>query len=261
MAYQFINLEIDNRGLASVTLNRADKHNAFNEVVIAEMTHALDEIKANKDVRALILRAEGKSFSAGADLDWMRRMADYDFDQNVDDANGLARMLNTLHTLSIPTIARVQGSAFGGGVGLVACCDIAIAVDGAMFCLSEVKLGLIPATISPYVIAAMGERVCRRLFNSAEKFTAIQACQWGLISSVTTVDQIDAEIEQWLAQLLNNSPAAMAAAKQLVNSVANRPIDQAVIDETSHGIANARTSDQGREGVAAFLDKRKPSWI
>lgn len=260
MTYEFIKLHVNEQGVARLTLNRADKHNAFNETVIAEITTALTEIQSLKNVRVLLLQAEGKSFSAGADLDWMRRMADYSYEENVEDASGLATMLNTLYKLSIPTIAQVQGSAYGGGVGLVACCDIAIASDKAEFCLSEVKLGLIPATISPYVVKAMGERVCTRLFISAEKYSAQQAKQWNLISEVVGHDQLTSKVNDWIKTLLNNSPDAIISSKQLVRSVVGRAIDQNVINETSRGIAEARTSNQGREGVKAFLEKRKPVW-
>ncbi len=260
MSFQYLNLSIDGRGVARLVLQRADKHNAFNENVIAEITQALLEVKSSRNAHILVLQAAGKSFSAGADLDWMRRMADYNFEQNVKDANGLAMMLNTLYQLEIPTIAQVQGSAYGGGVGLVACCDIAIASEQAKFCLSEVKLGLIPATISPYVVKAMGEKVSTRLFMSAEIFNAEQAKHWNLVSEVVAHDQLGDETEAWIEGLFKNSPDAMASSKQLVRSVVGRPIDEAVIEETSRGIASARTSNQGREGVKAFLEKRKPQW-
>lgn len=257
--YQFIRLEIDNN-VAWLTLARADKHNAFNEHVISEITDALKRVQDIDNIRALVLQAEGKSFSAGADLDWMKRMAAYDFEQNVEDANGLATMLNTLYRLPIPTIAKVQGSAFGGGIGLVACCDIALASSTAKFCLSEVKLGLIPATISPYVIAAVGEKIARRLFISAEVFNPSQALQWNLLTEVTAPEELDGAVTRWLEVFAANSTAAMIAAKQLAHDVAGQSIDPTLLDHTSRAIASARTSPQGREGVAAFLEKRKPSW-
>lgn len=256
--FQYIKLEINAEKIARLTLARPDKHNAFNETVIAEFTAALNQIK--EQARLCILQAEGKSFSAGADLDWMRRMAGYDFEQNLADANGLATMLHTLYSLPVPTIARVQGNAYGGGIGLIACCDIVVAVQHAQFCLSEVKLGLIPATISPYVVAAVGPRMARRLFLSAELFAAEQAQQWNLISELTQPADLDSAIEKWCVQLQKNSPTAMAAAKKLVTEVSGHAINQELGQLTSRRIAEARVSAQGREGVAAFLEKRSPHW-
>jgi len=257
-AFQFIKLEIDTDKVARLTLTRAEKHNAFNEHVIAELSTALDIVA--KQARILVLQAEGKSFSAGADLDWMQRMASFDFAQNVQDANGLAVMLNRLHCLRIPSIAKVQGGAYGGGVGLVACCDIVVASDQARFCLSEVKLGLVPATISPYVIDALGAKVARRLFISAEVFNAEQAQQWNLVSEVVATENLDDVVQQWIRKLQNNSPAAIAAAKALVDEVAGRSITEEIMQITSRRIAEARASEQGKEGVQAFLEKRAPSW-
>ena len=257
--FQFIRLEYDPEKIATITLTRADKHNAFNEHVIVELTAGFAKVKA-ESASLLILQAEGKSFSAGADLDWMRRMAEYDFQQNVADANGLANMLHTLYSLPMPTIAKVQGSAYGGGVGLVACCDLVVASEQAKFCLSEVKLGLIPATISPYVIAAVGAKVARRLFLTAELFDAKQAHCWHLVSELAGLDELDDVVDQWIKQLQQNSPAAMTASKRLVNEVANKPITAELRQLTSERIAAARTSAQGREGVTAFLEKRLPNW-
>ena len=256
--FQFVRLDISVQGLATLTLARTDKHNAFNEHVIAEITTAVEIVR--KEAALLVLQADGKSFSAGADLDWMRRMAEFDFEQNMQDANGLAQMLNALYTLPIPTIAKVQGSAYGGGVGLVACCDLVVASDNAKFCLSEVKLGLIPATISPYVVEAVGAKTAKRLFITAELFSAVQAQGWGLVTKVVTTDQLDEEIDTLVTVLTGNSPAAIAASKQLVDEVSGKTIDEEILTLTSKRIAEARVSRQGREGVAAFLDKRKPSW-
>ena len=256
--FQFVRLDISVQGLATLTLARTDKHNAFNEHVIAEITTAVEIVR--KEAALLVLQADGKSFSAGADLDWMRRMAEFDFEQNMQDANGLAQMLNALYTLPIPTIAKVQGSAYGGGVGLVACCDLVVASDNAKFCLSEVKLGLIPATISPYVVEAVGAKIAKRLFITAELFSAVQAQGWGLVTKVVTTDQLDEEIDTLVTVLTGNSPAAIAASKQLVDEVSGKTIDEEILTLTSKRIAEARVSRQGREGVAAFLDKRKPSW-
>ncbi|AFU99195.1 enoyl-CoA hydratase/isomerase family protein [Simiduia agarivorans] len=251
---------LDARGVLRVTLNNPDKHNAFDDGVIAELQAAFEQAGANPAVRALILAAEGKSFSAGADLSWMQRMANYSLADNRADADKLARMLHTLNSLPFPTIARVQGAAFGGAVGLVSCCDLAVASPRASFCLSEVKIGLIPATISPYVVAAMGERAARRYCLTAERFFADTAKQLGLVSEVVDETELDSTIDNLLKQLLANSPAALSAAKQLVFDVSNRPITQALIDDTSQRIAEIRVSDEGQEGLKAFLEKRAPRW-
>lgn len=251
---------LDARGVLRVTLNNPDKHNAFDDGVIAELQTAFDQAGSNKEVRALILASEGKSFSAGADLSWMQRMANYSLADNRADADKLARMLHTLNGLPFPTIARVQGAAFGGAVGLVSCCDLAVASPRTSFCLSEVKIGLIPATISPYVVAAMGERAARRYCLTAERFFADTAKQLGLVSEVVEETELDNTIDNLLKQLLANSPAALSAAKQLVFDVSNRPITQALIDDTSQRIAEIRVSDEGQEGLKAFLEKRAPRW-
>ena len=256
--FEFLRLEINGEGIAKLTLTRAEKHNAFNEHVIAELIDALQQIKGQ--AKLLVLQADGKSFSAGADLDWMKRMADFDFEQNVQDANGLANMLHALYTLPMPTIAKVQGNAYGGGVGLVACCDLVVASEQAQFCLSEVKLGLIPATISPYVIKAVGAKVARRLFVTAEVFNAEQAQRWNLVSEFVPVDHLDAAIDGWIEKIQKNSPAAITAAKHLIEEVSNHSLNEELIALTSRRIAEARVSPQGREGVKAFLEKRKPLW-
>lgn len=256
-----IELHKNSNGVATVTLNRPEKHNAFNEDIIKQMTLAFQEVEADASIRLMILAADGKHFSAGADVEWMKRMASYGVDDNLADARNLADMLRTLNFLSKPTIARVQGAVFGGAVGLVSCCDIAIASDSASFCLSEVKIGLIPATISPYVIAAMGQRAARRYFISAERFTAQQALHTGLVSDVCPLDNIDHTVQKLSTQVLNNSPAAVSAAKKLVADVSNKAINDALIDDTSKRIANIRTSAEGQEGLTAFLEKRSPSWF
>jgi methylglutaconyl-CoA hydratase len=255
-----IRYEKDARHVVTVTLNRAEKHNAFDDGVIAELQQAFKRARDDQSVRALVLAAEGKSFSAGADLGWMQRMASYSLEQNRADADALATMLHTLNTLPFPTIARVQGAAFGGAVGLVSCCDLAVAGPRASFCLSEVKIGLIPATISPYVVAAMGERAARRYCLTAERFDASTALALGLVSVVDEEENLDARVNGFIEQLLNNSPAAVRAAKQLVFDVANRPIEQPLIDDTSARIAAIRVSDEGQEGLQAFLQKRSPRW-
>jgi methylglutaconyl-CoA hydratase len=253
-------LEIDARGVARVTLARPEKHNAFDADLIAGLTDALQALAASPTVRVVVLDAEGPSFSAGADLDWMREQANYDEARNLADARRLANLMHVLDTLPRPTIARVQGPAYGGGVGLVACCDIAIATGHAVFSLTEVKLGLIPSVISPYVIAAIGPRAARRLFLTAERFDAAEARRLGLVHEVVPALELDKRIVEILAFLLANGPEAMAAAKELVQAVTDWPVDAPLIEDTARRIAQRRASTEGKEGIAAFLEKRKPSW-
>ena len=247
-------------GVATVTLNRPELHNAFNDTVIADLTRILAGLGADPAVRVVVLRAAGKSFSAGADLGWMRRMAGYSADENFADAMGLAYLMHSLDRLPKPTVAVVQGAAFGGGVGLVAACDIAIAAEGASFCLSEVKLGLIPAVISPYVVAAMGERACRRYFLTAERFSAAEALRLGLVHAVVEAGALEAALAGILERLRDGGPEAQSAAKELIFAVAGRPVDDALIRDTARRIAGRRASAEGREGTAAFLEKRQPVW-
>jgi methylglutaconyl-CoA hydratase len=247
-------------GVASVTLNRAEVHNAFNDTVIADLTGTLRRLGDDDKVQAVVLRAEGKSFSAGADLGWMQRMANYGHAENLADAGALAELMRVLNFLPKPTVARVQGAAFGGGVGLVACCDIAIASDAASFSLSEVRLGLIPAVISPYVVAAIGERAARRYFLTAERFGADEALRIGLVHQVVPADQLDSAVDTILTRLSEGGPAAQRAAKDLIFAVAHRPIDAGLIHDTAERIATIRASAEGREGLAGFLEKRKPAW-
>lgn len=251
----------DARGVATVSLNRPQLHNAFDDQLISELTGILETIGADASVRLLVLRSEGKSFSAGADLNWMKRMANYSYEENLQDARALAKLLKVLNFLPQPTIARVQGAAFGGAVGLVSCCDMAVAAERASFSLSEVKLGILPATISPYVIAAIGQRAARRYFTTAERFDAATAAQLGLVTKVVLEETLDAEIENLISALLSNSPAAIRAAKSLVFEVADRPVDATLIERTSELIAAIRVSEEGQEGLNAFLEKRKPAWI
>jgi methylglutaconyl-CoA hydratase len=255
-----IELSKDN-GVATVTLNRPEKHNAFDDSVIGQMTEAFEHIEHDDSIRLMVLASSGKSFSAGADLAWMKRMAGYSYDENLRDARALANMLKTLNNLSKPSIARVQGATFGGAVGLVSCCDIAIASSKASFCLSEVKIGLIPATISPYVVAAIGSRAARRLFITAERFNAERAFALNLVSEVCDPEQLDARLSELSEIILANSPAAVSAAKQLVLDISGASIDDDLIEDTSKRIAAIRTSKEGQEGLTAFLDKRPPSWI
>jgi methylglutaconyl-CoA hydratase len=243
-------------------MNRPEVHNAFDDLLIADLTAALKSLAANERVRVVLLTASGKSFSAGADLGWMRRMADYSWDENLRDALGLAELMQTLNGLAKPTVALVQGAAYGGGVGLVACCDVAIAVSRASFCLSEVKLGLIPAVISPYVNAAIGARACRRYFLTAELFAAAEACRIGLLHEVVADDAaLQLRGEEVATALLKNGPQAMAAAKDLIATVSGRPVDAGLIADTAGRIADRRASAEGREGLSAFLEKRTPGWV
>ena len=253
--------DIDDHGVAQVRLNNPDKHNAFDDEIIGELTEAFVAIVDNSNVRVMVLGSEGKSFSAGADLEWMKRMASYSYDENLRDASALALMLKTLNEIPQPTIARVHGAAFGGAVGLISCCDMAVAASAASFSLSEVKIGLVPATISPYVIAAIGQRAARRYFVTAERFDAHRALQLGLVNEVVDAEQLDQEIDRLINTLLANGPEAVTGAKQLVFDVAGKPIDQQLIDATCETIAAIRVSEQGQEGLQAFLERRKPQLI
>ena len=246
---------------ATITLTQPEVRNAFSDEVIAEITAAFIEVGARQDMRAVVLAAEGPAFCAGANLNWMRRMAGYTRDENLADAAKLAEMLRVIDQCPKPTIARVQGDVYAGGMGLVAACDMAVCVDTAGFCLSEVKLGLIPATISPYVIRAMGARAAQRYFLTAERFDAAQALRIGFVHEVVAADQLDARVEALLKALTSASPNAVRACKQLLQAVAGREIDAALIDATVEAIADIRASDEGREGVQAFLQKRKPGWL
>ena len=248
-------------GVATVVLSRPDVRNAFNDEVIAELSQAFIQLGDDPQVRAIVLMAEGPAFCAGADLNWMRRMADYSREENEQDAEKLAFMLRTIYECPKPTIARVQGDVYAGGMGLVACCDMAVSVDTANYCLSEVKLGLIPATISPYVIRAMGPRASHRYFLTAERFSAQQAQRIGFVHEVVPADQLDATVSTWVQALLAASPNAIKECKKLVQYVADRDITRLLIDHTVKAIADIRASDEGKEGVQSFLNKRKPAWM
>jgi methylglutaconyl-CoA hydratase len=250
---------VDARGVATLTLARAEVHNAFDDVLIVSLTAEIERL-GKADIRAIVLAAEGRSFSAGADLNWMKRMASYTEAENRRDAGALAELMRALNDCPKPTIARVQGAAFGGGVGLVACCDMAVAADTATFCLSEVKLGLIPAVIAPYVTRAMGARAARRYFLTAEVFGAAEAHRLGLVHEVVPPDALDGALEALLAKLLAAGLAAAAESKALIARVAEGEVDAAMIADTAARIARVRVSPEGREGIAAFLDKRKPAW-
>ena len=252
-----VETRIENR-VATVTLNRPERHNAFDENVVAELTEAIGVVEADARVRLLVLAAAGKSFSAGADLDWMRRMASYGEAENLADAKRLATLLQTLNFMAKPTIALVQGAALGGGVGLVAACDMAIARPEAVFGLTEVRLGLIPAVISPYVAQAIGERASRRYFLTGERFDANTALALGLVTEIA--EDLPATVARFAEMLLAGGPEAQGATKKLIRRVGRGTINAAMIDDTAERIARSRSGPEAREGIAAFFEKRKPSW-
>ncbi len=256
-------LVIERQGpLGLVTMNRPERHNAFDDELIGELTEALRSMEAEEGIRVVVLSGAGKSFCAGADLNWMKRIAGFSMDENRRDAMGLAALMRTLAHLRKPTIARVHGAAYGGGVGLVACCDVAVASHATIFSLSEAKLGLVPAVISPYVIAAIGERAARRYFLSAERFDAAEARRLGLVHEVTAGEgEMDRKIGLIADAMLACGPAAQREAKELIRAVANRPVTSELIQDTAERIAKIRSSPEGREGVAAFLDKRRAAWV
>ena len=246
--------------VAEVWLNRPEVRNAFNDGVIAELTAAFTTLGADPGLRAIVLAGHGKAFCAGADLSWMRAMADYTWEQNRADAAGLAQMLWTLWSCPVPVVGRVQGDCYAGGVGLAAVCDVLVASDAAHFCLSEAKLGLLPATIGPYVVRALGEQASRRYFTTAERFSAHQAKALGLVHEVVAATELDRQVADIVAALVANGPAAVKACKQLVKDLAGKPIAAALREDTAKRIADIRASAEGREGVQAFLHKREPSW-
>jgi len=260
MNNSYIKISDNNNGIVRVTLNRPKIHNAFDEVLIAQLTSTFRDLDNDNSVRVVILDAAGKSFSAGADLNWMKRMSNYSQAENYEDSQHLADLMSSLYRMKCPTIAAVQGAAYGGGVGLVACCDIAISSDNASFCLSEVKLGLIPAVISPYVVRAMGERAAKRYFITAESFDASRACELGLISEIVLRAELEAKVIDVAELILNNGPEAVIEAKQLINDITDNPINEKLKLMTSSRIASIRASTQGKEGVNAFLDKREADW-
>jgi methylglutaconyl-CoA hydratase len=260
MTYETLLVTVADK-VATVTLNRPDLRNAFNEGAIAELARVFDELGRHDAVRAIVLAANGLSFCAGADLNWMKKMAGYSHDENEADAMRLAAMLRTIYLCPKPTVARVQGDCYAGGMGLVAACDIVVASEAAGFCLSEVKLGLIPATISPYVIKAMGEQAARRYFLTAERFDAAEAQRIGVAHAVVAPEALDATVAGIVKALVNNSPHAVRQAKTLVREIVGQPVDDALLLDTAGRIAAIRASTEGREGVASFLEKRKPTWI
>ncbi|ACB34384.1 Enoyl-CoA hydratase/isomerase [Leptothrix cholodnii SP-6] len=247
--------------VAEVWLNRPDVRNAFNDDVIAELTATFGSLAADPDLRVIVLGGHGKAFCAGADLNWMRAMADYSWERNRADAQALADMLWAIHSCPVPVIGRVHGDCYAGGVGLAAVCDVLVASEAASFCLSEAKLGLLPATIGPYVVKALGERASQRYFLTAERFSATEAHRLGFVHELCAPDQIDERVQALVTSLVANGPAAVKACKQLVQDVAARPITAELRDDTARRIADIRCSAEGKEGVSAFLQKRSPSWL
>ena len=260
MDYQTLEV-IRDGALATVWLNRPDVRNAFNETTIAEITAVFRALDGDAEVRAVVLAARGPAFCAGADLNWMKKMAGYSRDENLADAGGLAAMLRAIHDCAKPVVARVQGDCYAGGMGLAAASDIVVAAEGTHFCLSEVKLGLIPATISPYVIRAMGAQAARRYFLTAERFSAAEAKRLGFVHEAVAADALDATVQALVSALLAASPNAVAEAKRLVHDMTDQPLTDALVEDTVARIADIRASEQGREGVKSFLEKRKPSWL
>jgi methylglutaconyl-CoA hydratase len=247
--------------VAIVTLNRPEVRNAFNDVLVEDLTQTFLELDRDEDVRVVVLAGAGKAFCAGADFKWMQRAAGYGYEQNLADAQAFARMLSTLDRMSKPTVARVHGAAYAGGVGLVAACDIAFGSQEAEFCLTEVKLGLSPSVISPYVVRAMGERLARRYFLSGEKIDAGEAYRLRLLSDVSPAEELDGALNALLGHLVTGGRAAHAKIKDLVRTVAASPVSDALVAETAKRIAEIRVSPEGREGIASFLEKRKPAWV
>jgi len=260
MPFQALQIELQGP-VATIWMNRPDLHNAFDEILIAELTAACIALDEDKDVRVVVLAGRGKSFSAGADLNWMKRAANNGLDDNLNDARALARMLRTLAEMKKPTIARIQGAALGGGMGLAAACDIAVASTKAVFATSEVKFGIIPSAISPYVLRAIGARQATRYFQSAERIDAVRAREIGLVHETVEAEQLDAKVEAIVGALLQGGPLAQAAAKDLIRAVSHQPINDTLVEETAHRIAHLRATPEAREGIAAFLDKRSPAWI
>ena len=247
--------------VAEVWLNRPEVRNAFNSDVIAELTQAFTVLGADPTLRCIVLGGRGKAFCAGADLAWMRAMAGYDWERNRADAQALADMLWAVYRCPVPVVGRVHGDCYAGGVGLAAVCDVLVAAEGVAFCLSEARLGLLPATISPYVIRAMGEQAARRYFVTAERFSAHEAQAMGMVHALCAAEALDAKVGEIVAALVANGPMATRACKALVQDVAGRPIDDALRADTARRIADIRASDEGREGVQSFLNKRPPNWL
>ena len=250
----------DNNGIAKITLNNPEKQNAFDDEIILDLIDILSEIEQSADLRLVVLSSNGKNFSAGADLNWMKRMSNSDYAANMRDASALTTMLQKLNNLAQPTLVIIRGAVFGGGVGLVSCCDIAMASNESIFSLSEVKVGLVPATIGPYVIRAIGERNARRFFTSGERFGAEVAKNINLVHEVIEESELEEKVEFYENLFRKNGPKAVLAAKKIVADISNKEIDSSVINHTCKVISELRTSDEGKEGVSAFLEKRDPNW-
>jgi methylglutaconyl-CoA hydratase len=259
--FQTIELNKDARGFATLWLNRPEKNNAFNAEMIRELVLAIDEVQSDKGLRFLLLRGRGKHFSAGADLAWMQQSAKLDFDANLTDARELAEMMYSLYHLKLPTLAVVQGAAFGGAVGLIACCDMAIGASDAQISLSEVRIGLAPAVISPFVVKAIGERATRRYAMTGERFSGERARELGLLSETYAAEALDDSLCGWIDTLMLNSPQAMRASKDLMREASSGSLSPALRRYTENSIARIRVSPEGQEGLNAFLEKRKPAWL
>ncbi|MCG8317031.1 MAG: enoyl-CoA hydratase/isomerase family protein [Pseudomonadales bacterium] len=258
---QQVLFDISAAGVATITLNRPEVHNAFNDECISRLIAAIDTCHNHEEVRVVVLRSTGKNFSAGADLAWMKSMAQLNYEENKQDAAALAQLMEKLYRLDKPVVTRAQGKSFGGALGLLACSDIVIADDSASFCLSEVKIGLVPAVISPYVVKAIGQRNASRYFLTAEAFNAQQALAFGLIHEACPSDELDSKLDTIINTLVNNGPCAVREAKALVHYVGDNGIDPVTINHTTELIAKIRVSEEGQEGLGAFLEKRKPTWI
>lgn len=258
--FETLDIERDG-GIATVWMNRPDVHNAFNAQLIADLTAACQQLDADESVRVVVLAGRGKSFSAGADLNWMKAAGEASVDENLADARKLAGMLRTLSEMNTPTIARVQGAALGGGMGLASACDICVASEKAIFATSEVKFGIIPSAISPYVIRAIGERQSYRYFQSAERISAQRAGELGLAHEVVAPEALDDKVAEIVAALMQGGPKSQAAAKALIRAVAHQPVSDAVVEDTSRRIASLRATPEAKEGLSAFLDKRPAAWV
>jgi methylglutaconyl-CoA hydratase len=258
--YQSLQIDIAD-GIATVWMNRPDRHNAFDETLIAELDDAFPRLDDDPHTRVMVLGGRGKSFSAGADLNWMRRAAGYTVEENLRDARALAAMLRSIDRARKPTIARIHGAALGGGTGLACVCNVAIATTEVSFATTEVKFGIVPATIGPYVVRAIGERNAYRYFLTAERFDAHEARRIGMVHEVCAPDDLDGRVHAIASSLLIGGPRAQFAAKQLIRSLVHRAVDEVVIDETAQCIANLRATPEAKEGIAAFLDKRRPGWF
>ena len=261
MTRQHLTVSTDPHGVARVTLNRPEVKNAFNEALIAEITAAMTALSKDDAARIVVLQGAGDAFSAGADLSWMKRASEFSAEENLGDARRLAAMLNSIYACEKPVVALIQGACMGGGTGLAAACDIVIAAEDAFFALSEVRLGIIPAVISPFVLHAIGARQARRFFLTGERFDAMKAKEIGLAHMVCLKAQMEATLDGVVKHLLACGPAAQREAKALIRLVAGRPVEDAVMEETAGIIARVRATPEGKEGVAAFLEKRKPNWV